>query len=303
MLPKFPLFKKLELKDKEDIEKYTKHFPPYSDFSFSSLWSWNTKNHTELSLLNENLVIGMKDYSNDSLFYSFLGFHSLIHTIDTLLKDAQERRIEQALKLIPEHNFIHSDLEELHRKYSIKEDRDNFDYILSVEKLSIMQGPKLYQKKKQLNKFLRLYNYNVTIDQISNKSLHSDLLNFFHTWKSLKQKGSHVNLEELRAIERFIDLFTNCEIIVASVYIDNVLKGYSLFEQINSEYSLYSFQKTDTSIIGINEFLNNCVAKYLNSKKSKYLNIEQDLGIEGLRKAKKAYDPTFLKKYTITPKT
>ncbi len=35
MLPQFPQFKPLELTDKEDIENFTKNFPPYSDFSFS----------------------------------------------------------------------------------------------------------------------------------------------------------------------------------------------------------------------------------------------------------------------------
>ena len=30
MIPKFPKFKKLEITDKDDIESFTKNYPPYS---------------------------------------------------------------------------------------------------------------------------------------------------------------------------------------------------------------------------------------------------------------------------------
>ena len=43
MLPEFPQFKKLELSDKEEVEKFTSKFPPYSDFNFVSMWSWDIK--------------------------------------------------------------------------------------------------------------------------------------------------------------------------------------------------------------------------------------------------------------------
>ena len=41
MLPKFPEFKKLELNDKAVLHSVTALLPPYSDFNFTSLFSWN----------------------------------------------------------------------------------------------------------------------------------------------------------------------------------------------------------------------------------------------------------------------
>lgn len=34
MLPEFPKMKSIELSDREDVEKITKKYPPYSDFNF-----------------------------------------------------------------------------------------------------------------------------------------------------------------------------------------------------------------------------------------------------------------------------
>ena len=62
MIPQFPEFKSLELSDKKDIESFTKRFPPYSDFNFVSMWSWDIKEEIRISQLNGNLVVRFTDY-------------------------------------------------------------------------------------------------------------------------------------------------------------------------------------------------------------------------------------------------
>lgn len=72
MIPEFPNFKKIELSDQKEIESFTSKFPPYSDFNFTSLWSWDTHTNMQISILNKNLVIRFNDYLSDSFFYSLL---------------------------------------------------------------------------------------------------------------------------------------------------------------------------------------------------------------------------------------
>lgn len=73
MIPKFPKFKHIELIDKEEIEKITQKFPPYSDFNFISMWSWDIKVEMIISKLNNNLVVRFTDYLTGYPFFSFLG--------------------------------------------------------------------------------------------------------------------------------------------------------------------------------------------------------------------------------------
>jgi hypothetical protein len=59
--------------------------------------------------------------------------------------------------------------------------------------------------------------------------------------------------------------------------------------------------KGDTNYKGVYSFLVSESARQLLKKGKKYTNIEQDLGLPGLRQAKRSYAPAvMLKKYTIT---
>lgn len=86
MIPEFPEFKKLELSDKKDIEQFTSKFPPYSDFNFVSMWSWDIKGEMRVSQLNDNLVVRFTDYLTGEPFYSFLGNNKVNDTAEKLLE-------------------------------------------------------------------------------------------------------------------------------------------------------------------------------------------------------------------------
>ena len=56
MIPEFPEFKKLELSNKEEIEKITQKFPPYSDFNFVSMWCLGIKGMADCVQFNRVLI-------------------------------------------------------------------------------------------------------------------------------------------------------------------------------------------------------------------------------------------------------
>ena len=86
MIPEFPQFKNLELTDKKEVEKITGKYPPYSDFNFVSMWSWDIKGEMRLSILNGNLVVRFTDYITGNPFYSFLGNNEVNDTVEKLLE-------------------------------------------------------------------------------------------------------------------------------------------------------------------------------------------------------------------------
>src|SRR4051794_25871812 len=101
-IPSFPDFKPLEISDQYEIEQWVKGFPPYSDFNFVSLWSWNTSGDFEVSWLNDNLVVLFGDYGTGERFLSFLGVNQASETVDALLSYARRRGIVEELRLLPE---------------------------------------------------------------------------------------------------------------------------------------------------------------------------------------------------------
>ena len=93
MIPEFPQFKPIELSDKQEVEKITSQYPPYSDFNFVSMWSWDIKGEMRLSMLNGNLVVKFNDYITGEPFYSFLGKNKLNETAEILLNLSKEEKL------------------------------------------------------------------------------------------------------------------------------------------------------------------------------------------------------------------
>ncbi len=295
----FPLFEKLSINHKQLIEKITRKFPPYSDFNFLSLWSWNINSATEISFINDNLIIKLSDYITNETIYSFLGNggYPVACALFEFLKNRGENEI---IKLVPEEVVKDNDIQ---NQFLVTEDRDNFDYILSTEQISLMVGKKLHQKRKKLNKFTENYNPKVIIKNIKEKNIELELLNFFNIWGKEQYKSTEKIENELNALLRLLnnpEFFG--EIPIICVYENGNLIGFSIFELLDNHYAVGSFQKANIKYEGIYEFINQQLAFYALKNGYKYINIEQDLGIPGLRNAKQNYNPTFLKKYTISKK-
>ncbi len=300
MIPTFPHFKTLEISDKENILKHTGKFPPYSDFNFVSLWAWNTGENTQVSTLNNNLVIKFHDYLNGKPFYSFIGTNDAIHTTEQLLDFTENEGLEEKLTLIPESNFDGNSLQKIQGKLSLAEDRDNFDYILDIQNIASMEGADLHQKRKMVNHFIEKYKHTDTEETHHlTKEDEQTVMDFFVYWEKVRNKDRKDTETEMNATKRLFLEPAKLDLFVTYVESEGKMVGYTIFEVVDKDYCVSDFQKADLNFEGATEFMNQTVAKYLNEKGISYLNIEQDMGIDGLRRAKLDYDPTFLKKYII----
>lgn len=295
MVSQFPSFERLQLDFKEQIGSYTNNFKPYSDFNFTSLWSWNIDGESAVCMLNGNLVIRLKDYISDGKIYSFLGNKMVDATMEELLRFCKGEK--NYLKLLPEDNFKHD--QNLLKKFSLKEDRDQFDYIYDIEKLAKLEGADYHKKRNLVKKFTKDNIFQVRELTIENVKVQADINELFHIWlqKKSKEKSDYEN--EFKAINNCFLLVNSKNLSGCGIYINDLLVGFIIFEYLQNEYAIIHFEKTDPSFGGISEFILKETAGLLKSKGIKFLNLEQDLGIEGLKKGKENWRQIgFLKKYT-----
>lgn len=304
MLPIFPILKKLSLDDREIIEKYTVQFLPYSDFNFLSMWIYNVFENCAFTFLNNNLVVKFQEYQGDAFFCSFLGHNHIVDTIERLFEYTKQSGLPQVLKLLPEDNFASISPEELVGKFYIKLDVDNYDYILSTEALMNMNGQKLYPKKKAVNRFIERYISNYSFQDITDPRTQKILIEVFDGWTTRQLLLPHTNKEvanEKAAFLRTLNYSKKFHTELFCVFVENTMVGFTIFEQVSPEYALSSFQKGFREFTGIYEFMYKYIATHLYNKGVKYINIEQDLGINGMRIAKSAYTPEYFRKYIIKP--
>ncbi|MBU0612294.1 DUF2156 domain-containing protein [Patescibacteria group bacterium] len=307
MIPEFPKFKKLELSDKEDIEKFTCKFPPYSDFSFISMWSWDIKNEMQVSQLNNNLVVRFTDYLTGKPFYSFLGNNKINETAEALINLSKKEGLKPELKLVPEDSIRNLDK----KKFTTKEENDHFDYIYSTEGISSYGSPRNKKNRQLVRYFNKMHKFEIHNLDLTDAKKQRLLLDLIELWtKNKKDKvglaEDYTELEDLRnesvAFKRFLsvpDYFLK-SLICLSLFIDGDLSGFIIGEKISKDYCLAHFGKADIKYKGISQFLMQQNAKFFWDLGVIYHNDEQDLGLQKLRFSKNSYELAhFLKKYTI----
>lgn len=301
-LPSFPEFKKLALTDKTVFTEYTKHYPPYSDFNFISTWSYDTNNDLLISDINENLVIRFRDYITNEPFYSFIGENDIQQTIVTLLEDAAKKSYLPLLKLIPESCIANNPF--IKTLFEIKEDPNNFDYIVSTQELRFLSGSKFHTQKNHLNKFDTLYPHAVTrMLDIDKDTIQKEILDVFYRWEAGRQKKREETEQELKALLRLLFDHNSFGLISLGIYINGALIAFSITDIEHNSYAQIHFAKCDPLYKEGYYKLNNHLANLLHEIKHDYINLEQDLGIPGLRFSKQQWNPVhYLKKYTIEKK-
>lgn len=301
-IPIFPLFKKMDIGDRSDIESFTSKFPPYSDYNFVSLWSYNTNDDIMISSLNDNLVIKFRDYiQTEKYFYSFCGINKTSDTVNTLFSWMVANDIPPYLRLVPE-IAIQKELSQ-NEKISIKEDEDNFDYVISLSQFATLTGNINSHKRWRINKFTKNNtNVSVVVLPLNDQQVQAELLAIFDRWARAKNIHNDDSKNERTAIQRLLSDLVNPNLVCLGIRVQGKIIGFSIEELLQNNYAMGHFIKIDFSDASAYDYLRKITADYLLSKKCVYLNYEQDLGEKGLRESKRSLKPVhYLKKYIISP--
>lgn len=118
---------------------------------------------------------------------------------------------------------------------------------------------------------------------------------------SIKYEGDRgAFCEELDTIKKAFSHFNELGLSGGAIYVDKKLVAFCVGEKLNNETAVVHIEKADINYQGAFAMINREYVRN-NWKNIKYINREEDLGIEGLRKAKLSYYPEFLvDKYVAT---
>ena len=299
MIPSYPNFKKLELNDREEYSDYVDNYEPFSDFNFVSLWTYNTKDEIEICYLNSNMVVKFTDYETLRPFYSYLGTNMVIDTANELLKLAKNQKLEEKLSLVPEASIWTTNDPET-QNLLVTEDADNSDYILSIDSIAKMKGGAFAMHRNLINRFLkRVGDYRFESISFDDDFTCRQVDSLFMKWEKNKNSPEDNN-NEREAIKRLMRDTRGENIKNYGIFADNTLIAFSTSELLSNATVMAHYRKADVDYPGIFQLLENQTCKKLSELGYEYMNYEQDLGIPGLRQAKKSWNPVrYLKKYTI----
>lgn len=194
--------------------------------------------------------------------------------------------------------FIHRYLD--HDNYNFKKDRDNSDYVYATRDLIELAGRKYHRKKNHLNNFLKSYKFEYL-------ELNSDTVGRFlelqEEWCRIKDCAQTPALQsEDYAVQTALTHFGELDYKGAALSIDSKIEAFSFGEQLNADTAVIHAEKANLDIPGLYSAINQVVCSNAWSH-LEFINREQDLGIEGLRKAKESYYPHHMvNKYIVFPR-
>jgi hypothetical protein len=298
MLPQFPAFVKLAPEHGCTIEGHARAFPPYSDFTFASLWCWNLDGNIELSQLHGNLVVKFADYLTQAPFLSFIGVDAVLDTLAVLFMFLESNPAYPPwVKLVPEHCLRRLTLD---ANYRLVEDYDNYDYVYSVAELSTLPGKRYERHRNLVNRFARDYPWTLAVLNLSRSETWRDISALAGRWAERQRAQGNDVTDDIAALARVRQLPRHAHLFGLGLYVQNDLVAYSISELNDGRYATGLFEHADTTYAGVYAFLRKQLAVRLREMNCQYLNHQQDLGLPGLRRSKRSYRPIYyLRKFII----
>lgn len=278
-------FKKITINDKNLINKYfEKYTTEISEYTFTNLFCWRLTKKTEFCEYENHLVIRYENEGEKRFFQPFGPTPwTIIAKIINEDNDAIFERIDKQT------------VENL-KSFTIIEDRNNFDYVYDIKELINLEGTKYAPKRNFIHRAKKL---NPKIKIYSKEDI-QNCLSLHETWCDIRdcKNNPSLNAEDL-AIHEIFEQHDHLDIMGIVIYIDEKIAGFVIGEKLNNTMMVDHFEKADTKHPGIYQLLLNEFVKIIPNEYTT-INREQDLGVEGLRKAKLSYNPIKLvEKYTV----
>jgi hypothetical protein len=171
------------------------------------------------------------------------------------------------------------------------------DYVYLTEKLVNLPGRKLAKKKNLISQFLRKYP-DYEVHNIV-KSDEKDILRQYEQWQSDRQIREIGLTLEYRAVKKAFELWDDLPLDGLKILLNNEVIAWSVFSPQTADMVTVHFEKFDPLLKGCAQIINWETAKYM-SGKYKYINREQDMGLEGLKQAKRSYEPEFMVEFVTS---
>lgn len=304
-LPNFPEFRNFVLNDKDWYIEFTKDLKPYADYNFSTLMVWfNKTQELEASKLNNNIVFRYPDVlkHTSSMIYGLIGTDNILNTAHNLLGYLQANNLDPKIEMVPEDtiNSIDQNTDLL-----VTEDEDNSEYILDRTLIIELPGKAFSSFREDRNSFINRYkNISDKLIDLKESSNNKLIIDSYNKWSTDTQhKSNDPERSEKEVIESILENADYLGYKCLGVFVDNQLASFVLFHYPSqSEFVSPSVIKIDYNYKDIFDYTVNLFAKKV-KETIKYINFEQDMGIEGLRKYKSSLNPIYyLKKYTISQK-
>lgn len=281
-------FKPITLDIKEEYQKKSFIFNRSCLHTFATMFIWGQAKYVKVN----DYFIFLAKYGEKYVYLFPVGDGDIKEVINLIKEDARERNIP--LRIAGLNNDDVKTLANLFpESFDFIKKRDSEDYIYLISDLKNLEGKKFHSKRNHLNKFKRLFP-NYSIEEITENNIEK-VWDFAENWYN--EKDDEDIIYEKKALRNAFDNYNRLGFSGLILYVDNHIIAFTLGSQTTHDTFDVHFEKASKSFDGAYAAINYFFANHISEKFPyiAYLNREEDMGIEGLRKAKLSYNPVILK--------
>lgn len=256
--------------------------PMSCEYALGNLVGWSSHYNAEIANIEGALVAKIKDNNlfgfpkgeswKEALYYlknnyDYLSFYGLVESEKELLETV----------FPDEFNFYPS--------------RNSFDYIYKVSDLASLSGKKYHSKRNHISYFNK--NYNWSYEEINKDNL-QDCFEMNEKWYFMNLDKDPAGIDaEREVLHLAFDNYDRFNFKGGILRVDGKIVAFTFGEELNKTTFVTHFEKAFADVRGAYPMINmqfaiNTISDYL------YVNREDDIGSEGLRKAKLSYYPEIL---------
>lgn len=280
-------FRKLEITDKHIFDKFVKEKGNLrSIYNFTTLYIWSGDGKVKIAVENDVLYILWDFGKNSFMMYPISDGGDIKTAILKATEYLKVLGVKPKLRSLDANDVL--ELKALSPdSFYFDYDRDGSDYLYDAERLISLSGKKLHSKKNHYNAFSK--NYNFTYRRITEKDI-DDCKALFDLWYSDKDESTKLLTESREATFKLLDNLQELDVVGGLIEVDSKIIACSVGERISKDTALIHVEFANTDYRGAYAAINREFAKN-EWADCKYINREEDMGDEGLRKAKESYQP------------
>lgn len=260
-----------------------------SDAAFGTLFIWRLRYKFKICKYKDFIIKQCLTDNGELCYFYPMGHGDIKDAVDAVIAHAHDNQIK--LQFISLTEDMKNQLDELYPgRFQFENVRDSADYIYSTEKLATLAGRKYHSKRNHISAFEQ--KHSVRYERITPENMHI-ALDICRSWCVENGCSENALDSEFCAIRETVNNYDELGFMGAIIYADGVPAAMTIGERINSKVFIIHFEKTTPEFKGaypvINrDFVRNELMSY------QLVNREEDMGIEGLRKAKLSYRPEIL---------
>ena len=282
-------FRPIRIEDRAAIERYTMRSGTTNcDLAFANMFCWLHIYRSAWAEVDGFLVIRFHIDGSERIGYMQpIGEGDFTHVIPLLREDAHA--LGQRLRLI---GLTDQGCDRLRTTYpeafAFESDRALSDYLYSADDLRNLPGRRYQPKRNHINRFTAEhpdYRY----EELTPNRF-EECMRLERAWRRTHEGHTSELCAEQVAMQRGFAHYAELGLQGGCIYVGERLAAFTYGSAVNDNTFDTHFEKADTAYDGAFTVINKLFAEHLPARFT-HINREEDLGLDGLRRAKLSYHP------------